>query len=107
LLTAVDYSEVFKKNIRVSDNYWTILAARGRGEHSRLGLAVAKKRAKRAVDRNRLKRIVREHFRHHCDSLERLDLVVMNRDQATEASNEVLQKSLEKLWGRLIFKCKS
>jgi len=32
-------------------------------EYSRLGLAIPKKKARRAIDRNRIKRLVRENFR--------------------------------------------
>jgi ribonuclease P protein component len=33
------------------------------GTNSRLGLAIPKKLSKRAIDRNRIKRLIREHFR--------------------------------------------
>ena len=42
----------------------------------RLGLVVGKKLLKHSVDRNRLKRIVREQFRLHRASLPNMDLVV-------------------------------
>lgn len=64
-------------------------------------MAIAKKRAKRAVDRNRLKRVVREHFRQGQASPESIDLVVMNRDLATQASNQELRQSLDGLWIKL------
>jgi ribonuclease P protein component len=32
-------------------------------ENSRLGLAIPKKKARRAIDRNRIKRLIRENFR--------------------------------------------
>lgn len=108
LLLPADYSGVFRENVRVSDRYWTILANnKGQGGPARLGMAIAKKRAKRAVDRNRLKRVVREYFRHHNARLGGVDLVVMNRDLAASATNEELRRSLEKLWGKLVVKCKN
>ena len=64
-------------------------------------MAIAKKRAKRAVDRNRLKRVVREHFRQQGSSPVVVDIVVMNRDLATNASNQELRHSLDKLWIKL------
>ena len=47
-------------------------------EVSRLGLAVPKKNAKRSVDRNRIKRLIREIFRqsHKGTHLTSVDLVV-------------------------------
>lgn len=101
LLDAAEYSRVFASNKRVSDRYWTILARRGSSNGPRLGLAIAKKKARRAVDRNRLKRLVRETFRHRQTDLAGLDIVVMNRDRSAEASNTELNRSLDKLWSRL------
>jgi len=43
---------------------------------ARLGLVVGKKLLKRAVDRNRVKRIVREQFRLRRATLPNLDLIV-------------------------------
>ena len=43
---------------------------------ARLGVVVAKKLLKRAVDRNRVKRVVREQFRLHRSDLFGIDLVV-------------------------------
>lgn len=68
----------------------------------RLGLAIAKKRAKRAVDRNRIKRIARESFRHHREQLMGYDAVVMNKDRAASASAIELRQSLDTLWLELI-----
>ena len=101
LLTASDYSAVFGKNKRLSDRYWTILVYRNETAQTRIGLAVAKKRAKRAVDRNRLKRIVRESFRHSKEKLTGTDIVVMNRDDTVKASNFELRDSLARLFEKV------
>ncbi|CAG0908316.1 unnamed protein product, partial [Cyprideis torosa] len=97
LLTAGDYSRVFKRNKRYSDQYWTILVRRDETHPTQLGLAIAKKRAKRAVDRNKLKRVAREAFRHQKASLSGLQMVVMNRDAAAQASSADLRASLDVL----------
>lgn len=97
LLTGADYRQVFEQNKRYSDKYWTILVRRGLCGPARLGLAIAKKRARRAVDRNKLKRIVREAFRHRRFTLAGLDLVVMNRDAATVAPVSDLRLSMDRL----------
>lgn len=67
----------------------------------RLGLAIGKKHCRRAVDRNRLKRIVRESFRQHKDRLGELDIVVINNPAAAQASNAALFDSLARHWRRL------
>lgn len=85
----------------MSDQYWTVLVRVPEGE-GRLGMAIAKKRAKRAVDRNRLKRLVRESFRHHQHQLATLDVVVMNRDATAATESKILTKSLETLWTKAL-----
>lgn len=68
----------------------------------RLGLAISKKCAKRAVDRNRIKRIVRESFRlHRREGMPALDLVVLCRRDAIDAPNERLFASLSSHWKNL------
>ena len=71
-------------------------------KQARLGLAVAKKHVRRAVDRNRIKRLLRESFRHHQQQLKGLDLVVLVKPGIHKADNAALLQSLEKHWKRLI-----
>lgn len=67
---------------------------------ARLGLAISKKGARRAVDRNRLKRLVRETFRHRKQELEGLQLVAIARSSAISADNLALRHSLDRLLDR-------
>jgi len=108
-----EFTAVFRgNNRRVGDRYWTVLALPREPQDgsmaeapaqraARLGLAIAKKRARRAVDRNRLKRIVRESFRQHQAMLSGFDIIVMNRDSCVAASNADLTRSLLRLWKKL------
>jgi len=64
-------------------------------------MAIARKQIRRAVDRNRLKRLVRETFRSHRAGLAGLDLVVMARSAAVEADNATLAASLARHFSRL------
>jgi len=102
LLDGASYAPVFKRNRRLGDRFWTVLVHDGQDGHARLGLAIAKKRAKRAVDRNRLKRIARDSFRHHRLALGNRRLVVMNRDAATTATREELRAGIDRLWQLVI-----
>lgn len=74
---------------------------RDRNGPARLGLAIAKKSARRAIDRNRLKRVVREVFRHNRQSLPGIDLVVMARSPAAAADMQSLRTSLERHFTQL------
>jgi len=69
---------------------------------ARLGLAIAKKRARKATTRSRLKRIARESFRHRRTALRGLDIVVMNKDPAAKAAPADLRQSLDVLYQQLI-----
>lgn len=81
----------------------TLLARENHLNHARLGLAISKKQLPRAVDRNRLKRLVRESFRQQ--QLAGLDIVVMVRTAVLTLSNASIFERLDKHWQRLAEKC--
>jgi ribonuclease P protein component len=64
-------------------------------------MTASAKRIRTAVGRNRIRRLIRESFRHTCSSLDGLDVVVIVRDAANRASNEAIFASLENHWARL------
>ena len=102
LLSAGDYKKVFDQSVRSSDRYFTVLGRYDqKQELARLGLAVAKKHVRRAVDRNRIKRLLRESFRRHQHQLKGFDLVVLVKPGIHKADNPALFSSLEKHWRRL------
>ena len=105
LLQKSDYSRVFKQARRSADRNFTVLARRIPGNRARLGLAISKKIARHAVQRNRLKRLIRESFRHNQDALQGLDLVVMGRPGVVERNNEALTASLHRHWNTVIKRC--
>ena len=74
--------------------------AGGRGG-AKLGLAIARKRARRAVDRNRIKRVARESFRHRRAALGARHVVVMNRDAAASAGAAELRAAIDALWDEI------
>lgn len=68
---------------------------------ARLGLAISKKHARRARDRNRLKRIAREAFRLQRQALPPVDIIVLSRAGVTGASRAELRAELDRLLERL------
>jgi len=71
-------------------------------DRSLLGVAVSKKVSKRAVDRNRIKRQVREFFRHHQAELDRASLVITAKPSCLKASDEQRKESLLELWNKVM-----
>ncbi len=102
LINKSDYKHVFSASeCQSSDRYFTVLGRCSLSEmHSRLGMVVAKKKILRAHERNRIKRLVRESFRHY--SWQRLfDVVVLAKHAAQFADNSTLFMALEKHWQRI------
>lgn len=99
LLNASDYKAVFSNaQFKVSCRYFLILAIKNNWMHSRLGLVIAKKNVAKAVQRNRVKRIVREFFRLHGNRMPGLDLVVLARKDVDTLQNSQLSARLATLW---------
>jgi len=69
--------------------------------HARLGLAISKRVSKRAVERNRIKRLLRESFRRVRAQLPPVDLMVMAREQAAGLPGPELLAEIDGLWSRL------
>ena len=65
-------------------------------------MAVSKKNVRRAVDRNLLKRIIRESFRMRKDDMAGVDVVVLSRRGVPVDKKRLLRDSLEGHWKRLI-----
>ncbi|MEJ2620283.1 MAG: ribonuclease P protein component [Candidatus Thiodiazotropha sp.] len=105
LLKPDEFRRVFSQGRRSGDRYFLVLALANQSDHARLGLAVAKKHCRKAVDRNRIKRIIRESFRHSQLGLVGLDLVVVARQWAPLADNRDCHNSLKKHWHRIAEQC--
>lgn len=84
-----EFTRVFRQGRRSHSRYFILIAKPG-GERARLGLAVGRKASPRAVARNRIKRIVRDAFRH--SALPPMDLVVVARNGCGQATTEALRQ---------------
>lgn len=100
MLDADSYQRVFEKAHRSRDDLFTVLSRENRNKGPRLGLAISKKNCRLAAQRNRLKRVVRESFRSHKETLGGFDFVVMCQAAAPRASNKKLFESLAEHWQR-------
>lgn len=98
LLTAESYKNVFAKAQRFGNRSFTVLARKNDLGHARLGLAISKKCAKQAVDRNRIKRIFRESFRLNQHNLPCVDIIAMCKPNALSLDNRELRKQIDMQW---------
>lgn len=107
LLNAADYKAVFSNaQFKVSCRHFLVLANYNSRSSARLGLVIAKKNVALAVQRNRIKRQLRNTFRHNKELLDRLDLVVLARKDADKLGNKELKATIDSLWQDLQDKMK-
>ena len=100
LHTTAEFGRVFAEPARSSDRFFTVLARPSGRNVARLGLTISRRAAKRAVDRNRLKRVARESFRHQ-QALPTWDFVVLARPGADKAERALLRASLDQHFQQL------
>ena len=102
LLNAVDYRCVFSApDFKAGQSEVVLLARRSTQGTHRLGLAVAKKHIPSAVRRNRLKRLARERFRFLPATSPSLDIVLLTRPGAKDASRRALREALDRQFTRI------
>ena len=88
----------------IADKHFKIFFTRNCLNNARLGIIASKKLLPNAVDRNRVKRIIREVFRHHNIKLCKLDLVVMVRRDYSRMVNTRMD-NLDKLFSQVKNRC--
>lgn len=102
LLNASDYSRVFDQaDAKASHKYLLLLARQNSGAEHRLGLVIAKKNVRLAVQRNRIKRIAREFFRALPPAAISLDVVLLTRRGIDQLDNAELSTILQQQWQKL------
>ncbi|AUF99453.1 ribonuclease P protein component [Pseudomonas sp. 09C 129] len=102
LLTPRHFKAVFDSPTgKVPGKNLLLLARNNDLDHPRLGLVIGKKSVKLSVERNRLKRLMRESFRLHQDALVGWDIVIVARKGLGDVENPELIQHFDKLWKRL------
>jgi ribonuclease P protein component len=109
LTKASEFKRVFKGPMTSSDRCFKVLAylnvpgQSGGGQSPRLGMAVSRQVDKKATERNRIKRVVRESFRRYfAAGGPPVDFVVLPRRECTTICNGQLARSLDQHWARIV-----
>jgi ribonuclease P protein component len=87
-----------QRTIRVASGAFVAIALPNASNSARLGMIIGKRQLPRAVDRNRVKRVVRESFRRIRVALPPIDVVVQltSKGRTVDASS-----ALDEIWQRL------
>ena len=99
------FDVVHRQGQRFSDPLFLVITRSNEVGRARLGLAVGIKAAGNAVHRNRIKRLVRESFRHRLQELPAVDVVINARAAAAKAGNPDIRASLATHWDRIVRRC--
>jgi ribonuclease P protein component len=101
LLKRSQYLELSKKGKKIHTGSFIAIVLQGATQNNRIGITVSKK-VGNAVERNRIKRIIREYFRHRKDSFkEILDINIIGKKSLNGLENSQIIKKLEKLFSKI------
>jgi len=101
-----EFRELVRVGRKSQDRLFSVYALANGFDHGRLGITVSRRVSARAVDRNRIKRLIREAYRHEPVRLCGVDLVVIARPAALEAEVPEMLQSLRNHWSALQKACK-
>ena len=106
LLRRADFERLSKYGNRIDSDYFVILYTRNGLGKLRLGVTVSK-RVGRAVIRNRLKRLVREHFRQHKGLFsDSYDVNVIAKGGTSDLSSLGIRAALDAIVRDILRDCK-
>ena len=101
LLLPGDFAALRRSSKRLAAQYFHCEFRSTEQASARLGMAVSKRVSKRAVERNRIRRQIRESFRLCRAALPSCDVLVVARTAAAGQVNAILRRDLELLWSKL------
>ncbi len=99
-----DFDAAYARGKRFGNAFFAVTVRRNDADAAngpRLGLAVAVRTAGSSVERNRIRRVIRESFRVHQRELPPVDIVVSARNRARDASGPELRGALAELWKKV------
>jgi len=101
LLRRAEFVALAQLGKKIQNRYFIAYFAKAKTDRSRLGITITKK-VGHAATRNRIKRIIREHFRQNRQRLKEFwDINLIVKRQANTISNKTIVLSLDNLFKRI------
>jgi ribonuclease P protein component len=104
LHNTAEFDRVYRTGRRAGDGLFAVNVLANGLDHPRLGMSVSTKTVGNSVCRNRVRRLIREVFRHRSPEFPAVDFVVTSRPGARAADRPALLTSLERLFGEAVRK---
>ena len=105
LTAAADFQHTLRHGRRIHVDQLMAVVHHSTAAIPRLGLAIVKRHVRRAHERNRIKRLAREFFRHQQTALPPVDCVLMVKAGVDQLSNAELQHQLSALFQLVNRRC--
>jgi len=103
LLEPQQFRAVFDgQPLRISAGEVLLLARPNALATARIGVVIGKKVCRRACDRNRFKRAVREAFRLRSAELPAADIIILARNGIADLDSGDIRQRVTTLWNRLL-----
>lgn len=105
LVHKTQFDAVYQRGSKLGDSCFLVLVKPNDLSFARLGLSVSARTVGNAVNRNRIKRVIRTSFRLNASQLPAVDIVINTRPGARDATNAVLAERLMQHWKNVVKRC--
>ncbi len=101
ILKRKDFIRLSKQGKKVLTHYFIAIVTKGAENNNRIGITASKK-VGNAVERNRIKRLIREYFRHRQENNPDIkDINIIARKGIVSLPNKEINKELDELFNKI------
>ena len=101
ILKRKDFIRLSKQGKKVLTHYFIAVITKGAADNNRIGITASKK-VGNAPERNRIKRLIREYFRHRQENNpEAKDINIIARKGIVSLQNKEINKELDQLFNKI------